>query len=214
MLVGEQRCRRPAGRPELELVSGPHAAGVVEQFAQRDAQRRLVLTGTGDVSGQRIQREARRFLAAHRPEPVHAVEDDRRNAGDGLDVVDHRRAAVQAGDGGEGWTQPRLAAAPLQRVEQRRLFAADVGARAGVHHQLQVVPRAGDVAAQIAVGVGLGDRVLQASQHRQHLTADIDEGVAGADRVRRDDHAFDQERAGWPASAECLCTYRVPTRRR
>src|SRR3984957_14164077 len=29
MLIGEKRRRRPTGRPELQLVAGPHAAGVV-----------------------------------------------------------------------------------------------------------------------------------------------------------------------------------------
>src|SRR5271169_210280 len=113
MLVGEKRCRRSARRPELQLVAGAHTAGVVEQFSQRDAQRRFVLAWASDVSRQRIQREARRFLTAHRPEPIHAVEDDRRDAGDGLDVVDHRRAAVQAGYRGERGTESWLAAAAL-----------------------------------------------------------------------------------------------------
>src|ERR1700733_14821474 len=122
MLVGEKRCRRSARCPELQLVAGPYAVGVVKQFAQRDAQRRFVLAWSSDVSRQRIQREARRFLAAHRPEPIHAVEDDRWDAGDGLDVVDHRRAAVQASYRGEWRTQAWLAAAALPRGEPRRFL--------------------------------------------------------------------------------------------
>ena len=152
--------------------------------------------GPGDVSGQRIQREARRFLGAHGPEPVDAVEDDRRHAGDRFDVVDHRRAAVQPGHRGERRAQPRLAAPALQRVEQRGLLAADVGARAGVYHQLQVVAGTVDVAAQEAGGVRLGHRVLQPAQHRQHLTAHVDERVAGPDRIGGDDDALDEHVRG------------------
>ena len=114
------------------------------------------------------------------------------HAGDRLDVVDHRGAAVKPGHRGERRAQPRLAAPALQRVEQRGLLAADVGARAGVHHQLQVEAGTVDVAAQVTGGVGLGHRVLQAAQHRQHLTAHVDERVAGPDRVRGDDDALDE----------------------
>ena len=149
--------------------------------------------GRGDVPGQRVQREAGRLLATHRPEPVDAVEHDRRHAGDRLDVVDHRRARVQAGHRGERRPQPGLAATALQRVEQRGLLTADVGARAGVHDQFEVVAGAADVAAQVTRGVGLGDRGLQPAQHRHHLAAHVDERVVRADRVRRDDHALDQE---------------------
>ena len=45
VLGGEQRRGRAAGRPELQLVALAHAAGQVEQLAQRDAERRLVLAG-------------------------------------------------------------------------------------------------------------------------------------------------------------------------
>src|SRR5215831_13456171 len=53
VLVGQDRRGRPAGSPELQPVSLPDAAGHVEQLAQRDAERRLVLAGIGDVPGQR-----------------------------------------------------------------------------------------------------------------------------------------------------------------
>src|SRR3984885_1343103 len=61
VLVGEQRRRGSARRPELELMPGAHPTRVSEQLAQRDSQRGLILARAGDVSGQRIQREARRF---------------------------------------------------------------------------------------------------------------------------------------------------------
>ena len=112
--------------------------------------------------------------------------------GDRLDVVDHGRAGVQAGDGRERRPQPGLAAPALQGVQQRRLLAADVGAGAGVHDDLQVVAGAQDVLAGVAGGVRLPDRLLQAPDDVQHLAADVDEGVVGPDRVRGDDHALDQ----------------------
>jgi len=190
MLVGQQRCRRAPGSPELDPVPSAHAARVVEQLAQRDTQRGLVLAGAGDVTGQRIQREARRFLGAHRSEPLDAVENDRRHTGDRLDVVDHRRAAVEPGDGGERRPQSRLPAPALQRIEQcgssPQMYApapacTTTPGRAG-----------GDIAAQEAGSVGLGHRVLQSAQYWQYFAAHVDERVARPDRVGGNDDAFDE----------------------
>ena len=42
-------------------------------------------------------------LAQEETEPVDTVEQNRRHAGDGFDVVDHRRTGVQAGHRGKRW---------------------------------------------------------------------------------------------------------------
>ena len=73
VLGGEQRRGRAARRPELQLVALADAAGQVEQLAQRDAQRRLVLAGPRDVPGQRVQREALATSRCPCGEPVGAV---------------------------------------------------------------------------------------------------------------------------------------------
>ena len=52
VLVGEQRGRGAAGRPELQLVAVADAAREVDQLAQGDAQRGFVLAGLGDVARQ------------------------------------------------------------------------------------------------------------------------------------------------------------------
>jgi hypothetical protein len=59
---------------------------------------------------------------------------------------------------GKGGLSRGLTATTLQRVEQRRLLAADVGAGPGVHHDVQVEAGAEDVLAEVALGVGLLDR--------------------------------------------------------
>ena len=123
---------------------------------------------------------------------VGAVAHDAGHRRDRLDVVDHRRRGVQAGDGGERRAQPRLAATALERVEQRGLLAADVGAGARVHGDVEVVAGAVDVLAEVAGEVGLLDGALQPAYDVQHLAADVDERVVGADRVAGDDHALDQ----------------------
>ena len=75
---------------------------------------------------------------------------------------------------GNGGLSPRLAAATLQRVEQRRLLAADVGARARVHDDVEVEPGTEDVAAQVALHVRLLDGVADPAQQVQRLPADVD----------------------------------------
>ena len=133
------------------------------------------------------------FSRAHRGEPLGPVVDDARDARDRLDVVDHGGAGVETGDGRERRAQPGLAAAALERVEQSRLLAADVGARAGVDGDVEVVPGVEDVLADEAGGVRLLDGLLHAADDVQDLAAHVDERVPGLDRERTDDDAFDQQ---------------------
>src|SRR5690606_35613244 len=70
------------------------------------------------------RRELRELLAAE--------DEGGRHRCDRLEVVHRRRAAERAGLGGEGGLEARLAALALERVEERRLLAADLRARAGV----------------------------------------------------------------------------------
>ena len=80
----------------------------------------------------------------------------------------------------------------FERVEERGLLAADVGAGAGVDDQLDVDAGPEDVGAEVAGLVGLTSRGTQPAYDVQHLTAYVDEGGLGPDRVRRDDDALDQ----------------------
>ena len=182
----------PPGVQNFSRWPGPHAAAHVEQLAQGDAERGLVLAGAGDVAAERVEREARGLLAAHRPEPVLAALQDRGNRGDGLDVVHHSGAGVEARDGREGGTQPGLAAAAFQRVEQRGLLTADVRAGARVHGEFEVESAAQDVLAEVARLVRLAHGLVQPPQHGDDLAAQVDEGVRRADRVAGDHDALDE----------------------
>src|SRR6476661_2594417 len=70
---------------------------------------------------------------------------DRRNR---LDVIDDRRAAIEADHRREGRLQPWVAALALQRFEQRALLAADIGSRAAMHRDIEIEATAEDVLAQ------------------------------------------------------------------
>src|SRR6185369_11514376 len=69
--------------------------------------------------------------------------DDVRNGGERLDVVDDRRRRIQTGNGREGRLHARVTTQTFERAEQRRLFTADVRARAGMRVNL-----AGEVSAE------------------------------------------------------------------
>ena len=114
---------------------------------------------------------------------------------------------------GKRGLEPRLAAVTLERIQQRGLLAADVGARARVHHDVQVEPGAEDVGAQVAGVVASGTACVQPPDHVQHLAADVDEGQVGPDGVGRDDMPS-MSACGLPSSAVCPCRRPARTRRR
>ncbi len=109
-----------------------------------------------------------------------------------LDVVDQRRALVEALDGRERRLQPRVAALALERVEQSGLLAADVGAGAAVQHQRAGEVAAKDVLADVARGGGLRQRRVEDPRLRLVLAADVDEGVIDAGAVCGDHDPLDQ----------------------
>ncbi len=80
---------------------------------------------------------------------------------DALDIVDRGRAAVEARAGRERRLQARLAHLAFQAFEHRRFFAADIGARAAVDEQVEVVAGAAGILAEQAGLIGLGDRFPQ-----------------------------------------------------
>ena len=67
---------------------------------------------------------------ADRGEGLAARLEDQRDVGQRLDVVDHGRLAEQPDLDRERRLVARLAALALDRLEERRLLAADVGAGA------------------------------------------------------------------------------------
>ena len=110
--------------------------------------------------------------------------EDLRHRRDRLDVVDQRRRGVDAGDRRERRLRARLPALALERLEQRRLLAADVRAGAAVDHDLHVLeqPRCA------GLPEGAGQRLVLG----EVLAADVDVDPLRLDRVRRDQAALEQ----------------------
>src|SRR6185437_8340458 len=80
-----------------------------------------------------------------------AAEHDLRNVRQRLDVVDDSRQTEQPSLRGKGRLVARLAAIALDRVEDRRLFAADVRACAATDLDVEAHAAPEDVVAQKAV---------------------------------------------------------------
>ena len=100
-----------------------------------------------------------------------------------LDVVDHRRVAEQPLDDRERRLVARLAAVALDRAEDRGLLAADVGAGALAHLDVEGEAVAEDVRPEEAALAGQLDRVARCGRAR-----------AGTRRARRGSRARSRSR--------------------
>ena len=126
-------------------------------------------------------------------EPVRAVQDDGRDVGQGLDVVDDRRRTEKPDDGRERGLEPRMSPLAFQGLEQGRLFAADVGPRAAVDEDVEVEPRPEDVFPQEVLQAGVGDGRLQPPGDGFIFAADVDIRRVDAHGVRGDDDPLEEK---------------------
>ena len=120
--------------------------------------------------------------------------DDPRHVGDGLDVVDDGRLAPQPHHRREGRLEARVALLALERLEQRRLLAADVGAGAAVDVDLEVeVLLAEQLRPDHAGGAGLVDGRLEDARLPGELAADVDVGEVDVERVAGERDPLDEQ---------------------
>src|SRR5262249_36250214 len=108
---------------------GP-AAAVIDQLAQRDAKGALDQSTALDVAGELDRHRAARAPHAVVSVVVRTLGKDDRHARERDEVVDHGRLREQAGDGRERWLGTYLSALAFEALQQRRLLAADISARA------------------------------------------------------------------------------------
>src|SRR6266545_7316930 len=199
--LGHQPHADAPGNARLRLAPLPDAAAVlVDQFACRDTQGQLdaarpvhmaaeaVELGTVAAGVARVLRVGR---DTQRLKPVGPAVDDMCDAGQRLDVVHDRRLAEGALDGGERRLDARPAALALQALDQTRLLAADVRARAAVHVDVEVEVLAEDVVAQEVVRVAFVDGPLHGAIAVAIFVAGVDVGGAGARRVGGEEDALD-----------------------
>ena len=164
---------RPAeqDRPDrLRPWPTPAAAGTPpassSSCAQGRPERDLVDSRPGDVAGEAEELRPGRAFGPDRGIGRAAVAQDQRNVGERLDVVDRGGLAEQPDLDRERRLVARLAALALDRVEEGRLLAADVGA--GADPQLDVERELGaeDLGAEQAGRPRLADRVRSGARRR------------------------------------------------
>src|SRR5690606_23651242 len=102
------------------------------------------------------------------------------------------RAAIEARAGRERRLEARLTLLALEALDHRGLFAADVGARAPVDEDVEIVARATRVLADQARAIGLGNRGEQGLGLADVFAADIDVGRPCAHSEAGDQRAFNQ----------------------
>ena len=117
-----------------------------------------------------------------------AIGQDRRHGGQRDQVVDHGRPAEQALVRRQRRLGAHLAAPAFEAFEQRRLLAADIGAGADAHFDVEA-----GRGAQKPVGLGQHEGALHRADGVGIFRADIDVALGRADREARDGHALDQQ---------------------
>src|SRR5258708_35686077 len=143
------RHRRAAGDDGEQIVpAAAHAAGMaLDKFLERNAHGLLDIARRVDVTRDAKDLGPLVLWPADAGEPGGAAAQDGRRHGDGLDVVDGGRAAIEPDPGWEWRLQPRHALAALEALEQRGLPAADIGARAAMQEKLEILARTAGVLA-------------------------------------------------------------------
>ncbi len=149
MLVHEKSGRGAARQERGQPAPGAHAAGVLlDDLARGGAHRQLPRAGAVHRTLDAVDLGAAVVAAGEAAEPVGAAIDDVRHVDQRLDIVDHARPPPQPGGLGMGRLVAGDRPVALQRVEQRRLLAADVAPGAGMKLELEREARAEDVLAQ------------------------------------------------------------------
>ena len=179
--VPPARCARDGGPPAQSCSSS----------RKREPQRDLVVAGPRDVARQADHLGARVAAAPESPVPVRPVQQNRGRRGQRLDVVHDGGQVLVAVRDGEGGTVAGEGMPALQRVQQRRLLAADVGAGAAPDHQPEGEVRPQDPVAQQPRRLRLGDRAFENPERLGVLVAQIDEPALRTGRVRRQRHPLD-----------------------
>src|SRR5438093_1161419 len=116
LVLAAEVTNRGVDHPARRVSEATQAAAVLERIgnALKDVELDLRDAGLLDVAADRHEPRSGRLLSATLRVLRAAVVDDPRHRGQCLDVVEQRRPAPGAFDGGEGGSRARLGALALQ----------------------------------------------------------------------------------------------------
>src|SRR5262249_23018558 len=163
----------------------------VDDLANRGPPGDLVDARAHDGSADADELEAGGALGPPGLEPLPALDQDQWHACKRLDVVDDGRLLPEPVRPGKRRLVPRLGALVFDRLEQRRLLAADVAARADEDSRVEREAGAEDVRAEQALAPAGGQLTLEALGLRLVLVAYINDALVGADAAGGQDHPLD-----------------------
>src|SRR5262245_43980899 len=110
-----------------------HAARQFQKILERNAEWHLEVAGSRNMSRHRKDRSAARIGGSKGSEPLRTLAQDRGHGCVTLGVVDRGRCAVEPESRRKRRLEARLAWLALERIEECRLLAANVGA--GTHER-------------------------------------------------------------------------------
>ncbi len=125
-------------------------------------------------------------------EPGGAAAHDVGHLRDGFHVVDRGRAAVEAHIGRKRRLQSRHSLLAFEAFKERRLLAADVGAGAVMHDDVEVETVDVVLADELCL-IGLRDRRLQPLALADEFAANVDVAGVGGHGAAGDQASFDQK---------------------
>ena len=187
--VGHASRQDPARCPARQIGAKgmplEHATAVfVDQFACSDAGWRQLDPGLAHPTADAEAAQAASTVSTETAKPGGASLEDVAHPEEGLEIVFKRRPTEEADLCDVGRAHAGFAALALDALDHRRLFAADVGARAAA--QLDARQRAG------RIGLQAGDLVLQDRPAAVVLVAQIEVAGLDADRHCGNQHAFEK----------------------
>src|SRR5713226_3704942 len=188
----EERTGTAAGNDRFQLLAPGNAPGCfVDELLHVHPQRNFVNARLVDVAGDAQHTCAAVSGRAAAGVFLAAFENDGRNGAERFDVINDRRAAVEADDGREGRFNARIAALAFERFHERGFFATFVGTRAGVHDQIKIEAGAEDIVAEVVARIGFVESSLDDVENVAILASNVDEAFRRANRASRNDDAFD-----------------------
>ncbi len=135
----------------VALVVGDAAADVENDLAKRSTHRNLNKTGVFDFAADGENLSTGRFFRADASEPVSTVQNNFRDIGVRLDVIENRRLAEDALNSRERRTRTRFAALAFDGSHERRFLAADESAGAESYFYIKIKACAENIFAEQAV---------------------------------------------------------------
>src|SRR5690606_18123469 len=138
-----------------------HATGQLQQRPERCTKGNFIIAGTIHMPRHTEDLTATAGGRTQVQEPLPAVAHDRGDRRQRLGVIDGRGPAIQTDMGRERWFEARLAFLALQRLQERRLLAANVSAGAKGSIRLEIHPGTEYVLADQPRFARLGQGVLE-----------------------------------------------------